>query len=130
MKKIGWWGAGLALVLTAAAPLHAQTDARAGAQVQVSVGADGTVTVSPSTFKLGKGQTSFVVAMRTQGYTITGISFSTGAGLFDCTPQGNSATLRCTLGNVVPGGSAEYKLSIQGSGGTVDSPPSIFIQSD
>jgi len=69
------------------------------------------------------------VAVGTRGYTITGIQFSSGSGLFNCAPAA-AGTWSCTVGQRDPGGRATYTVSLSGSGTVIESQPGIFIQED
>lgn len=118
-----WVLGSLCLIAACAAP------AQSGPQIGVTVNGS-TVTVSPSSYTFAKGQASVNVALGTRGYTITNIQFSSGSGLFNCTPQTGNTTWTCAIGTRDPGKSATYTVTVTGSGTPIDSQPSILVQAD
>jgi len=131
MSKLGFVAAWGAAVLFAAAPLGAQTRPH----VVVTVDSAGGVVVTPSTYAMGPGQASLTISLATRGYSISGITFSTGGDLFSCTVQGGGNVMLCAVGRREPGARAEYTLTLSsdgsgGSGAKITSTASIFIQSE
>ena len=102
--------------------------AQSGGQISVTV-ADGVATVSPQSYQFAPGQASVTVALGTRGYTITGVAFAEGSGLFNCSPARNG-TYTCAVGQREPGGRATYTVRLSGNGSLVTSDPGIFIQSE
>jgi hypothetical protein len=119
--NIRWVVACLGLALAFGVP--AQTR-----QISVTV-ADGVATVSPQSYQFAKGQAAVTVALGTRGYTITGITFSSGSGLFNCAPS-TGGNWSCAVGQRDPGGRATYTVTVNNGGTPIDSEPSVFIQSD
>jgi hypothetical protein len=103
--------------------------AQSSKQISVTV-AGSTVTVAPSSYTFAKGQSAVTVALGTRGYTITAIQFSSGSGLFNCTPGSGNTTWSCAVGQRDPGASATYTVTVTGDGAPLDSPPAILTQSE
>jgi asparagine N-glycosylation enzyme membrane subunit Stt3 len=111
--------------------LAAACTAPAQSSKQISVTVVGsTVTVAPSSYTFAKGQHAVTVALGTRGYTITAIQFSSGSGLFNCTPGSGSTTWSCAIGQRDPGASATYTVTVSNGGTPIDSPPAILTQSE
>lgn len=121
--KIRWVLGSILLAAAFTAP------AQGSKQISVTV-AGGTVTVTPSSYTFARGQSSVSVALGTRGYTITAIQFSSGSGLFNCTPGSGNTTWNCAVGQRDPGASATYSVTVSNGGAPLDSPPSIFVQSE
>lgn len=118
-----WVLGSLCLIAACAAP------AQSYPQISVTV-ANGNVTVTPVSYKFAKGQPSVNVVLGTRGYTITNIQFTSGSGLFSCTPQSGNTTWTCLIGTRDPGASANYTVTVSNGTTPSTSPTNVLTQND
>jgi len=120
---IRWGLVTLGLLVACAAPAQNQ------GQISVTVGQDGTVTVSPSEYHFTGANRSVTVALGTRGYTITAVTVEGTSAKINCQPSTSSTWVCVSTAGADAKKKYPYKVTVS-NGQPVTSGSNVFIQDE